>query len=1687
MAEREEDTWQVEGLSVESDSEEEPEERPEEEADAAEEAQLPRQEEMDLAPSKVFFTHDHISSKFRSGTLIDDAVRDIINGGQTGQTRREASRKEVLLWQKTAEVKKGDDPDPRKRAQQAKWKLQQSVPSDILNQLGKTYGILWEIITHPRSPQAAVKLTPDLNCTKFPEGVQAMREVVARRYSMKSQKTGSETKTVLSVQSPLEMSAQEKRAAEKKKSIDKKTVTSTDAGSRQQIISFMSRKALRFCDCKAVFSRKPCPPMGGKEAAVTMAAVEEETFSNFFELRKPYEFVLPRFAQREGFPKSFECWFSEATFRCATANFKLRYVKTGETFDKILKAQRPGQAKALGRQDLHENDPHAVSAGSDPRLATVLLKTGNAVIVEAAPDDRIWSVGLDRSDPRVYDPKQWLGRNILGFALMKARDALKSPAVPTGEASEEAPAESKTRWGSKKGEAVTGPPKPATLPAKKQEIIEFPLVLVDAQTLERVDEFRTYVRPERAGADNRNPKLTEFCTELTGILQEQVDAAPVWTEALKQARNWLQKRSYGRLDEGLGSTVHRLESPRWIVPIVSFVVPFWGYFPGMAGMLTELEMTLEGCGHLVVITAAWTIVDARLLRPGLVSTALSARSRSSSPQALMPDGSQSARGIPTFASKPWSPAVPHDRAVVASVPFPAYRTAASAAVPAARQHTSPIRYQQPFTPIVARPYQMASAPAVPMPPVQFRPPAQTLQESPEVDSEYSPRDSVWKRYFCNPTKAQTGGSSLPPAMPPKILPMEKERAPSQPAEAASLRSQRPETGSTPQGHTVMPSPFCKVSAGSLPEAPDDRLDLRAQSQLLPPDSPLPGSTPTPEAKVSAAAPADTPQSMVSESPSLTKRRPCVGVTSQAPSRLSKLGFCTVVHDFMCRLFLTMAPRKLAGAAAPGVDEAAAEMNPESDGDEEEKEALLGSASSLELTERRPSESVAEGPVQHHLFAMSLREARSLVEDQIEKDDTIALRIDVLRSFTDRRADELANILESARVPGHPYFTDGWHLSDQGMRALCSTQLADMAEDFDLVISDSTLCVVEKAKQHKGGDGGRLVHSLVSAPVHPAWGRGFYRSGFCRHLWDVMEAPGKVLLVVAGNDCLIMNDWCTPEDLQHEMEYMRQAYEEEGVQLHILDVVLLKPSPGRQLGEVNMSSISQAIRQAAWQDAAIVLSDSTLCTVVVDKDGSQGEWTHWRYRVKNDGIHYQEPPIEEEPRRAEEPGKLVLDPCLGRGEVLCAKARLGLVLIAGVFLILGLGRLGHNWLEMRIAQGAVPPIEAAIVIGVLMPAILISFLCLLEHCEWHYVRTLFPTGALPYTPLLHGCLARLRFVGLFLQRNWVTTTPSAGTPEIHERSVATSATSAADPLVAAASGVVVEDLTELASMPRPHPAVQRVAECVLMLLGFRDSSWAAARSAFESADIFQERLQAFRAPRSLSRLQFQKLQRSLEAAKAAWSDPAVANRCRACLGLEQWCRAVAEALAPKFEALANSSRKISTLGASTGSSSVNGTTSLPGTSRGRDVPEAAARTSIPIGLGDLIITPNIYALQPHELRRVRDLTICRPKVGEVTFHGDLDLVTESNILEDLPHVLRLEPGEVVLYPDSRTKPREGKGLNRPATITLFRCLPPSGAAFPDEESKVRYRNRIAQMTEAKGARFVDYDCDQGLWQFRVDHF
>jgi inhibitor of KinA sporulation pathway (predicted exonuclease) len=47
-------------------------------------------------------------------------------------------------------------------------------------------------------------------------------------------------------------------------------------------------------------------------------------------------------------------------------------------------------------------------------------------------------------------------------------------------------------------------------------------------------EFQTFVRPLRL------PRLSSFCRELTGITQENVDAAPAFPDALRQFLEWSQ-------------------------------------------------------------------------------------------------------------------------------------------------------------------------------------------------------------------------------------------------------------------------------------------------------------------------------------------------------------------------------------------------------------------------------------------------------------------------------------------------------------------------------------------------------------------------------------------------------------------------------------------------------------------------------------------------------------------------------------------------------------------------------------------------------------------------------------------------------------------------------------------------------------------------------------------------------------------------------------------------------------------------------------------------------------------------------------------------------------------------------------------------------------------------------------------
>jgi hypothetical protein len=140
---------------------------------------------------------------------------------------------------------------------------------------------------------------------------------------------------------------------------------------------------------------------------------------------------------------------------------------------------------------------------------------------------------------------------------------------------------------------------------------------------------------------------------------------------------------------------------------------------------------------------------------------------------------------------------------------------------------------------------------------------------------------------------------------------------------------------------------------------------------------------------------------------------------------------------------------------------------------------------------------------------------------------------------------------------------------------------------------------------------------------------------------------------------------------------------------------------------------------------------------------------------------------------------------------------------------------------------------------------------------------------------------------------------------------------------------------------------------------------------------------------------------------------------------------------------------------------------------------------PIGhVAGLEVEPNLWGLSEAELSSVRDLTISRKGVGRVTFNGETDC---RGLLHELHNLLVIDQGEVVVYPDPSRKPPVGRGLNKPASVVLFGCMPKSKQRLADPRAKERYRQRVAQMTEEKGATFEDYNCEDGTWKFHVAHF
>lgn len=100
----------------------------------------------------------------------------------------------------------------------------------------------------------------------------------------------------------------------------------------------------------------------------------------------------------------------------------------------IIRANSPKDCKALGKQvtpfdakvwDAVKYD--IVKTGNkakfeqNPDLMNLLLSTGDRIMAEASPKDKIWGIALDAETAKHINPEAWPGQNLLGKILMELK------------------------------------------------------------------------------------------------------------------------------------------------------------------------------------------------------------------------------------------------------------------------------------------------------------------------------------------------------------------------------------------------------------------------------------------------------------------------------------------------------------------------------------------------------------------------------------------------------------------------------------------------------------------------------------------------------------------------------------------------------------------------------------------------------------------------------------------------------------------------------------------------------------------------------------------------------------------------------------------------------------------------------------------------------------------------------------------------------------------------------------------------------------------------------------------------------------------------------------------------------------------------------------------------------------------
>lgn len=130
-------------------------------------------------------------------------------------------------------------------------------------------------------------------------------------------------------------------------------------------------------------------------------------------------------------------------FSCAEQAMMLIKANTfgdSEIAKKIMATKDPKEQKALGRKvkgfdpvvwdSVKMDEAHEFLLRKfyqNPELRDILENTGDKIIVEASPYDTVWGIGMGVDKyPQILNPDNWKGENLLGIALMKVREELRT-------------------------------------------------------------------------------------------------------------------------------------------------------------------------------------------------------------------------------------------------------------------------------------------------------------------------------------------------------------------------------------------------------------------------------------------------------------------------------------------------------------------------------------------------------------------------------------------------------------------------------------------------------------------------------------------------------------------------------------------------------------------------------------------------------------------------------------------------------------------------------------------------------------------------------------------------------------------------------------------------------------------------------------------------------------------------------------------------------------------------------------------------------------------------------------------------------------------------------------------------------------------------------------------------------------